>query len=83
MGVRGAALASIWVQVATVVGLALYCARASGLRRYTLFQRFWRPGVWRPWWHGLGLGLALVWPGGRNRAVFRRGLAGRDVSVYN
>jgi len=57
MGVRGAALASIWVQVATVVGLALYCARASGLRRYTLFQRFWRPD-----WQAMGQVWRLGWP---------------------
>lgn len=63
MGVRGAAHASIWVQVATALALAAYCARAGGLRRYTLFQRFWRPDwqamaqVWRLGWP---IGVALI-----------------------
>lgn len=63
LGVRGAAYASIWVQVATAVALAAYCARSRGLRRYTLFQRFWRPDwqamghVWRLGWP---IGVALV-----------------------
>lgn len=63
MGVRGAAHASIWVQVATALALAVYCARAGGLRRYTLFQRFWRPDwqamaqVWRLGWP---IGVALI-----------------------
>lgn len=63
MGVRGAAHASIWVQVATALALAVYCARADGLRRYTLFLRFWRPDrqamaqVWRLGWP---IGVALV-----------------------
>ena len=57
MGVRGAAHASIWVQVATALGLAAYCARADGLRRYTLFQRFWRPD-----WQAMGQVWRLGWP---------------------
>ncbi|MCC1481767.1 MATE family efflux transporter [Roseibaca sp. Y0-43] len=57
MGVRGAAHASIWVQVATVAGLALYCARSEGLRRYTLFQRLWRPD-----WQAMGQVWRLGWP---------------------
>lgn len=57
MGVRGAAHASIWVQVATALGLAVYCGRAGGLRRYTLFQRFWRPD-----WQAMGQVWRLGWP---------------------
>lgn len=63
MGVRGAAHASVWVQVATVAGLALYCARATGLRRYTLFQRLWRPdwqAMGQVWHLGWPIGVALV-----------------------
>lgn len=43
MGLRGAAIASVIVQMATMLALILYAARAPGLRRYTLFIRFWRP----------------------------------------
>jgi MATE family multidrug resistance protein len=63
MGVRGAAHATIWVQVATALALGVYCARSAGLQRYTLFQRFWRPDwqamaqVWRLGWP---IGVALV-----------------------
>lgn len=63
MGVKGAALASIAVQVATVLGLALYCARLPSLAKYALFLRFWRPDwvamgqVWRLGWP---IGVALI-----------------------
>ncbi|MDD7970771.1 MATE family efflux transporter [Roseinatronobacter alkalisoli] len=57
LGVRGAALASIAVQIATVLGLALYCALLPSLRRYALFQRFWRPD-----WAAMGLVWRLGWP---------------------
>ncbi|MCC5959545.1 MAG: MATE family efflux transporter [Rhodobacteraceae bacterium] len=57
LGVRGAALASIAVQVATVLGLAFYCALLPSLRRYALFQRFWRPD-----WVAMGLVWRLGWP---------------------
>jgi multidrug resistance protein, MATE family len=63
LGVTGAALASIFVQIATALGLALYCARLPSLRVYTLFQRFWRPDwaamgqVWRLGWP---IGVALI-----------------------
>lgn len=63
MGVRGAAHASIWVQVATALGLAVYCGRAGGLRRYRLFQRFWRPdwqAIGQVWRLGWPIGVALV-----------------------
>lgn len=57
LGVRGAALASIAVQIATILGLALYCALLPSLRRYALFQRFWRPD-----WAAMGLVWRLGWP---------------------
>lgn len=43
MGVAGAALASVLVQLASAVLLALYAGWAPALRRYHLFARFWRP----------------------------------------
>ncbi len=63
LGARGAAHASIWVQLATAAALAFYCARARGLRAHALFQRLWRPDwpamgqVWRLGWP---IGVALV-----------------------
>ena len=63
MGVRGAALATIAVNLVTAGALALYCALQPALKRYTLFQRFWRADwqameqVWRLGWP---IGVALV-----------------------
>ncbi len=57
LGVTGAALASIAVQVATVIGLAIYCARLPELSKYALFLRFWRPD-----WQAMGLVWRLGWP---------------------
>ena len=43
MGLRGAAVASVVVQTATLLALAGYAVFLPALRRYTLFVRFWRP----------------------------------------
>ncbi len=43
MGVRGAAIASLAVQIITAVTLAAYAGWLPELRRFHLFQRFWRP----------------------------------------
>lgn len=43
MGVKGAALASVLVQLTSALLLALYAARQPALRRFHLFARFWRP----------------------------------------
>lgn len=43
MGVRGAAMASLAVQILTFLLLALYAALEPSSRRFHLFQRFWRP----------------------------------------
>lgn len=43
LGVRGAAIASVTVQVLTAVALAIYAGWLPELRRFRLFQRFWRP----------------------------------------
>ena len=49
MGVRGAAVATISIQVLSLVVLGLYAAYLPALRRFHLFQRFWRPD-----WHAMG-----------------------------
>ena len=43
LGLRGAALSSVVTQVASVLILCVYAARRRDLRRFRLFQRFWRP----------------------------------------
>lgn len=57
LGVKGAALASLVVQVLTFVLLAVYAAVLPELRRFHLFQRFWRPD-----WHAMGQVFRLGWP---------------------
>jgi MATE family multidrug resistance protein len=43
MGVRGAAVASVVTQAATLLALAIYAGVGPVLRDYRLWQRFWRP----------------------------------------
>ncbi len=43
LGVRGAAIASVLTQAVTFVALAAYAHWQPDLRRFNLFQRFWRP----------------------------------------
>ncbi|MCV2873449.1 MATE family efflux transporter [Defluviimonas sp. WL0050] len=56
LGVRGAAVATLVTQSVTALLLAFYAARQPDLRRFHLFQRFWRPDwpafarVWRLGW---------------------------------
>ena len=57
MGVRGAAIASLAVQVLTFGVLAAYAGWLPELRRFRLFQRFWRPD-----WTALGRVFHLGWP---------------------
>lgn len=57
MGVRGAAIASLIVQFLTFAILAAYAAWLPELRRFRLFQRFWRPD-----WQALGQVFKLGWP---------------------
>ena len=67
MGVRGAAIASVTVQVASLFGLALYAHWLPEARKFALFQRFWRPD-----WSamraifalGLPIGVTMVAEGG-------------------
>ncbi len=49
MGARGSAVATVAVQVMSLVVLALYAHLLPELRRFHLFQRFWRPD-----WHAMG-----------------------------
>ena len=57
LGVRGAAIASVIVQIATFVALAGYAGWLPALRQYHLFQRFWRPD-----WQALRQVFRLGWP---------------------
>ena len=57
LGVRGAAIASVAVQGMTAWALAVYAGWLPELRRFRLFQRFWRPD-----WHALGQVFRLGMP---------------------
>ncbi len=57
LGVRGAAIASLSVQVLTFAVLAAYAGWLPALRHYRLWQRFWRPD-----WQALGQVFRLGWP---------------------
>ncbi|MDA3858621.1 MAG: MATE family efflux transporter [Roseovarius sp.] len=55
MGVRGAAIASLVVNVAALLALALYVSASAP--EHALFQRLWRPD-----WEALGAVFRLGWP---------------------
>ena len=55
MGVRGAAIASLLVNIAALLALAVYVAASAP--EHALFQRFWRPD-----WEALGAVFRLGWP---------------------
>jgi MATE family multidrug resistance protein len=57
MGVRGAAIASVLTQVVTFVALGFYAHWQPELRRFSLFQRFWRPD-----WQAMLQVYRLGWP---------------------
>ena len=57
LGVQGAAISSLMVQVLTFVMIAVYAAWQPGLRRFRLFQRFWRPD-----WPAMAQVFRLGWP---------------------
>lgn len=63
MGARGAALASVLVQIVTLLAMLGYAALARGLHHYQLLVRFWRPD-WQALRQvnalGLPIGLALL-----------------------
>ena len=56
LGARGAAIATLTVQVLSLLILSLYAGLLPDLRRFRLFQRFWRPD-----WHAMGLVFRLDW----------------------
>lgn len=58
-GVAGAAVATMVVQVFTILVLATYAAWHPALRRFQLFLRFWRPD-----WQAMGGVFRLGWPMG-------------------
>ena len=63
LGVKGAAVASLAVQVMTALVLALYAAWLPELRHFRLFQRFWRvdpPAMSRVFRLGWPIGLTSL-----------------------
>ena len=63
LGVKGAAVASVAVQVMTALVLALYAAWLPELRHFRLFQRFWRvdpPAMSRVFQLGWPIGLTSL-----------------------
>jgi multidrug resistance protein, MATE family len=57
MGVRGAAIASVLTQAVTFVALGFYAHWQPDLRRFNLFQRFWRPD-----WQAMHQVYRIGWP---------------------
>lgn len=57
LGVAGSALATLIIQNLTLVVMALYAGYLPALRRFHLFQRFWRPD-----WPALGRVFRLGMP---------------------
>ncbi|CAN1572535.1 NorM Na+-driven multidrug efflux pump [Paracoccaceae bacterium] len=49
MGAQGSAVATVLVQILSLVVLVLYAGLVPDLKRFHLFQRFWRPD-----WHAMG-----------------------------
>lgn len=59
MGVAGSAVATVVIQVISVILLCLYAGLLPSLRVYQLFVRFWRPD-----WQAFGDVFRLGWPMG-------------------
>jgi multidrug resistance protein, MATE family len=71
LGVRGAAIASVAVQIVTFVLLAIYSGWLPELRRFRLFQRFWRPdwqALRQVFRLGMPIGLTSLAEGGMFQA---------------
>ncbi len=67
MGAQGAAVATISVQVMSLIALGLYAAYLPALKRFHLFQRFWRPdwqALHQVWRLGTPIGLTGLAEGG-------------------
>ena len=57
LGAQGAAIATVSTQMLSLVVLGLYAGLLPALRRFRLFQRFWRPD-----WPAMGQVFQLGWP---------------------
>ncbi|MBC7140908.1 MAG: MATE family efflux transporter [Rhodobacteraceae bacterium] len=68
LGVKGAAIASVATQVLTLAVMVLYAEFHPALRRFHLFQRFWRPD-----WPAFHQVYRLGWPIGLT-GLFEGGL---------
>ncbi len=67
LGLRGAAISSVVVQVLSLLVLALWVALHRDFRRFRLFQRFWRPdrvAMRQVWALGWPIGLTSLMEGG-------------------
>ncbi len=67
LGAQGAAVATISVQVMSLAALGLYAGSLPALRRFRLFQRFWRPdwqAMRQVWRLGVPIGLTGLAEGG-------------------
>jgi multidrug resistance protein, MATE family len=67
LGARGAAIATISTQLLSLVVLGLYAWALPDLRKFRLFQRFWRPdwpAMAQVWRLGLPIGLTGLAEGG-------------------
>jgi len=71
LGARGAAVATISTQMLALVLLGLYAGFLPALRRFHLFQRFWRPdwhALRQVWRLGVPIGLTGLAEGGMFQA---------------
>lgn len=67
LGAQGAAIATISTQVMSLIVLGLYAGFLPSLRRFHLFQRFWRPdwhAMRQVWRLGVPIGLTGLAEGG-------------------
>jgi multidrug resistance protein, MATE family len=67
LGARGAAVATVATQTLTLIALALYAGFLPSLRKFRLFQRFWRPdwpAMAKVWRLGVPIGLTGLAEGG-------------------
>lgn len=67
LGARGAAVATVTVQIMSLIVLGVYAHLLPDLRRFHLFQRFWRPdwqAMRQVWRIGLPIGLTGLAEGG-------------------
>ena len=63
LGAKGAAIATVIVQSVSLLALGLYAGLLPSLRRFRLFQRFWKPdwlAMRQVWRLGLPIGLTGV-----------------------